>query len=466
MGANEGLGGAMKVLFIAWYFPPSNTIAAVRLGKLAKFLVKAGHDVRVLSAKDLPYAPTLPVEIAEDRIYRTAWIDIDSFPSRLKTRVARVFKRRPAAKPSHSGTATAKTPPRSGAYFGGVASKLYQLIFNIPDKQVGWLPRAVSPALRLVKEWRPEVIFATAPPFTCLLMGYLLSRRTGIPLIVEYRDRWSDDPYYPAPWWRQQIDRWLEGIITRHAIAITTVSEPWAEAYRTRYRKPVAVVYNGYDPADLPQDVVKTGPGGWPARNILRISHTGGVYRGRRDPSPLFAAISRNDDLRRKVRVVFYGLATDHVASLARDYGVENIIEIHSRVDHAEALRQQRQSDILLLMQMDSPLEEGNVPGKFFEYLGARRPILVLGWERGVPATFVRQRQAGAATTDPDTVAELLRTWIAAKERDGRLPDLPDEVCAGFTHAEQTARLEVFLQQTLARNCREANPKDHADNGA
>lgn len=441
----------MKVLFIAWYFPPSNTIAAVRLGKLTKFLAKAGHDVRVLSAKDLPYPPTLPLEIAGDRVYRTAWIDIDSFPSRAKTWVTRVFKRRPTAKPNDGGTAKAKTPPRSSAYFGGTASKLYQLLFNIPDKQIGWLPRALRPGLRLLKEWRPEVIFATAPPFTCLLIGYLLSRVTAIPLIVEYRDRWSDDPYYPAPWWRQRIDRWLEGVITRHALAVTTVSEPWAETYRARYHKPVAVIYNGYDPADLPEDAVTAEPGGWPARDVLRISHTGGVYRGRRDPSPLFAAISRHDDLRRKVRLVFYGLATDHVASLARDYGVEDSIEVHSRVDHAEALRQQRRSDILLLMQMDSPLEEGNVPGKFFEYLGARRPILVLGWARGVPATIVRERHAGAATTDPDTVAEMLRMWIAVKERDGRLPDLPAEVCAGFTHAEQTGRLEVFLQQTLAR---------------
>src|SRR5690606_9255782 len=61
----------VKILFVAWYFPPSNTIAAVRLGKLAKFLTRATHDIRVLTPKDVPYAPTLPVEIPHDRIYRT-----------------------------------------------------------------------------------------------------------------------------------------------------------------------------------------------------------------------------------------------------------------------------------------------------------------------------------------------------------------------------------------------------------
>src|SRR6185436_15285433 len=69
---------SLKILLIAWYFPPSNTIAAVRLGQLAKFLKKSGHEVRVLSARDLPYAPTLPVEIPEDCIHRTGWTNINA----------------------------------------------------------------------------------------------------------------------------------------------------------------------------------------------------------------------------------------------------------------------------------------------------------------------------------------------------------------------------------------------------
>ena len=448
----------MKILLIAWYFPPSNTIAAVRLGKLAKFLTSAGHDVRVLTAKGLPYAQTLSVEIPEQRIYRTDWLDINSLSTRLKSSLRRLLRRPAKLAVTPAGAVTpgaaaapgaasiaARKPPRGTTYFGGQASKLYQLLFNIPDKQIGWLPAARKHAMRLITEWRPDAIFASAPPFTCLLIGYLVSKATGIPLIIEYRDRWSDDPYYPPPWWRRRLEQWLEGKIARHAAAITTVSEPWAQTYRARYSKPVTVIYNAYDPADQPAQTTSTVSGGWPDRRILRILHAGGIYRGRRDPSPLFAAISNDEDLKRKVRVVFYGIATDYVGSLARDHGVEEIVEVHGRVSHAESLRQQRVSDVLLLMQMDSPLEQGNVPGKFFEYLGARRPILILGWDQGVPATIVKERGAGAATTDPKTIAAQLRAWIATKDRDGQLPDLSASVCAGFTHQEQAAKLENFL---------------------
>src|SRR3546814_3886185 len=79
---------------------------------------------------------------------------------------------------------------------------------------------------------------------------------------------------------------------------------------------------------------------------------------------------------------------------------------------------------ILLLMQMDSPLEQGNVPGKFLEYLGARRPILVLGWDQGVPATIVKQRAAGAATTDPEAIAQQLRAWLRSEEHTSELQSL------------------------------------------
>jgi glycosyltransferase involved in cell wall biosynthesis len=446
----------LKILLIAWYFPPSNTIAAVRLGKLAKFLKKSGHEVRVLSARDLPYAPTLPVEIPEDCIHRTGWTNINALGPNVKGCLRRLLGRPPAGPaPATAKTTSVKTdpavisarkPPRGTEYFGSTASKLFQLVFNFPDKQIGWFRAARREGLRIAKEWQPEVIFATAPPFTTLLIGHSLSKATGVPLVVEYRDRWSDDPYYPPPWWRRQLERWMEGRITRHAAAITTVSEPWAEAYRARYGKPVAVIYNGYDPSDHPQGAFTIPAGGWPERNVLRIIHTGGIYRGRRDPSPLFAAISRHADLRHKVRVVFYGIATDYVGSLARDHRVEDAIEVYGRVDHAESLRQQRISDVLLLMQMDSPLEQGNVPGKFFEYLGARRPILILGWDQGVPATIVKERNAGAATTDPDAIAVQLRAWLAVKEQTGNLPDLSDEVCAGFTHEEQAARLAGFLK--------------------
>ncbi|MCH7540850.1 MAG: hypothetical protein IH999_10725 [Proteobacteria bacterium] len=78
------------------------------------------------------------------------------------------------------------------------------------DHNAGWLPFALRTARKTTKRWRPEVIFASGPPFTTLLVGRLLARRIGTPWVVEFRDRWSDDPYYPPLGWRLMLDRYAE----------------------------------------------------------------------------------------------------------------------------------------------------------------------------------------------------------------------------------------------------------------
>ncbi len=71
----------MKILLISFHFPPENAIGAVRVGKLAKYLVENGHEVRVLTREFLQPATTLPVEIDDLYIIRTKWFDINSIPS-------------------------------------------------------------------------------------------------------------------------------------------------------------------------------------------------------------------------------------------------------------------------------------------------------------------------------------------------------------------------------------------------
>ena len=63
----------MKLLLVSWYFPPTRTIAAVRLGKLARYLLSQGHDVRVLTPREPPLAQDLAVDFPEERVIRTAW---------------------------------------------------------------------------------------------------------------------------------------------------------------------------------------------------------------------------------------------------------------------------------------------------------------------------------------------------------------------------------------------------------
>jgi glycosyltransferase involved in cell wall biosynthesis len=114
-------------------------------------------------------------------------------------------------------------------------------------------------------------------------------------------------------------------------------------------------------------------------------------------------------------------------------------------VPYRESIRRQKAADVLLLLQWNDPLEQGNVPAKLFEYLAARRPILGLGLVDGVPAGVIRERGAGLFDNDPAAIAAQLARWIDEKRRTGRVRPLGEGASRGFSRAEQFDRLLGFL---------------------
>ncbi len=432
----------MKILIVTWYFPPSNTIAAIRLGHLARDLLAGGHDVQVLTAADQPYPQVLDLPFPPERVHYTGWSDINAAPTRIVHRLAR---RRRLVRSAGADVAPPAAAPAARPAKESRASWAWRHFTNIPDARLGWMPPAVREGLALVARWRPDVVFASGPPHTTLVIGRRLAGRARLPLVVELRDRWFDDPYEKSPALREWIDRRLEAWVVGGAGGLSTVSEPWAETYRARYGKPVATVYNGYDPALIGDD---EAPGAAGEAGLV-IGYFGGIYVGRRDPGPLFAALSRPELAGTAVRVVFHGTPPDLVFPLAEREGVRDRVSVLPMVPNAEAVRLQRRVDVLLLMQWNNPLEQGNVPGKLFEYLAARRPILGLGLEDGVPATIIRSRGAGAYANDPAAIAAQLAAWAGEKRADGRLPPSPPSARAGFSRPEQSKTLERLLETVV-----------------
>src|SRR5262249_13202323 len=148
--------------------------------------------------------------------------------------------------------------------------------------------------------WRPDFIFASAPPFTALLVAKRLSDEFGIPWVAELRDLWTQNPYYAYPRWRRWIDEIIERRVLLSAHSLVTVTPLWARDLKSRYpEKTVTTIFNGYaeeDYWDLSTYVSKEP-------KTLSIVYTGNIYRGYRDPSALFAAIGLLGKQRDKVLV-------------------------------------------------------------------------------------------------------------------------------------------------------------------
>ena len=164
-----------------------------------------------------------------------------------------------------------------------------------------WIKTAIPAGERLIESWRPDIIFASTPPYSGLIVASRLSRAFSIPWTADLRDLWADRPYYRDPVWRLWVDRIIERVTLRSASALVTISPYLAHDLEGRHQKRVEVIFNGYAEEDFPEPPAERNTGG-----PLTIRYTGGIYRGFRESSPLFAAIGLLDnDLRRQICVEF-----------------------------------------------------------------------------------------------------------------------------------------------------------------
>jgi glycosyltransferase involved in cell wall biosynthesis len=425
----------MRLLIVSYAFPPFNSIGGVRVGKTVKYLLDFGHDVRVLTARDQPFRPTLPLEIPSEKIIYSKWLSV---------RRGAPTARKPDDTQMPAGGSTRKSAKLKAALRQFI-SYPYKTLIDFPDSNIGWLPYAVSDATRLFKSWKPQLMLASSPPPTSLLVAHRLSRKFGIPWVADLRDLWIDHPYYDQPAWRKVIEERLERRVLSSAAGMVTVSEPLAERLKQKYQSQAAVVLNGFDRTDYPEaSVVPFNDG------QLKILYTGMIYPGKRDPSPLFEALQALGPLRERVRVVFYGLVLESVRPLASRYNVEHLVEVHEPVPYKESLKMQTEADVLLLLLWTDPTERGVYTGKLFEYMGARRPILAVGGVGSVAADLIRARRVGFALDEAAEIAAQLKEWIAQKELTGAIPALEDETIIGVSREEQTRALEDYLCQVLS----------------
>ena len=439
----------MRVLIVSFSFPPSNVAGAIRVGKLARYLHLRGHDVRVLTT-DIGADRSLPVEIPRERVIYT---DYQQRQDRL-AQLLRSLWQHQATTPDAGGVRGLIEVPTRARSLRKWLQVQYNGLISIPDLRRDWIKVAIRAGTQLIEEWKPDIVFASAPPFTGLIVANRLGRTCDIPWIADLRDPWVDNPYYSEPAWRKPIDAAIENMTLRSAAMLVTVSPIWVEQLRRRHRRPTEVVYNAYAAEDFPQPAFQASSG-----VVLTIRYTGSIYRGFRDPSALFAAVALLPDaLRDQVMVEFYGDSSDEILILAKQHGIRDRVAASPPVPYRRALELQMNADILLLLQWSDVRDEGNLPSKIFEYFYARRPILLIGYEQGVAAGLIRERGAGLVSNNPGHIRDQLRTWIEEKQA-GRLTRLDPSVSLGFSRDEQFRKLEAILTETV-RRCRSRNEQN------
>jgi glycosyltransferase involved in cell wall biosynthesis len=271
-------------------------------------------------------------------------------------------------------------------------------LWRLPDATASWAPAAVEKAIALHAAAPFDAIYATGWPWTSFLIAEKISRRTGVPFVVDYRDLWkaSDAEWDKTTSLQHLLQPRLERRVLKRASAVIATTKsflkllPQASLPSKQY-----AITNGFGEGDFPSASVSgSAPDG-----RIRIVYTG-VWRPGYGPDDLYLALqhlkSKQSESLGRLMVVTAGFPPGR----AREYGLEDLVTELGRVPHSQAIELMLGATALYLPVSGGLYEYASIPGKLFEYLGSGRPILASA-QSGSEVAGVLDQVGGTLRLDP-----------------------------------------------------------------
>jgi glycosyltransferase involved in cell wall biosynthesis len=299
--------------------------------------------------------------------------------------------------------------------------RAYPRLLALPDRWVTWWLAAVPVGLRLIRKYRPNVIWSTYPIATAHLIGLTLHYLSGIPWLADFRDSMTEEDYP-----RDRATRWVYRWIERHTVAscsravftapgtVRMYSERYPELPSSRWR----LILNGYDEENF-REAERSAKSSDSNRNHILLVHSGLLYPSERNPDAFLWALKdllnsgqiSPQNLKVSLRASGY---TDHYQRLITELGIQDIVSLESAIPYVAALEEMINADGLLLFQASNCNHQ--VPAKLYEYLRAGRPILALTDPTGDTASLLAK--VSSATIAPidsrERIAPTLLEFLQA----------------------------------------------------
>lgn len=426
-----------RVLVLAYHFPPVGGAGVQRSARFVRYLPEHGWE---------PVVVTGPLGSVGDAYLVDPTLG-DDLPPELD--VHRIDGPEPALREGWSARA--------------------ERVFRRPSPWARWWDDRVTAAGRVVEN--VGIVFASMSPFESCAPAARLASLHGVPWVADLRDPWALDEMrvYPSRVHRSLEARHMRSSLASAAAVIMNTPEAMkalVAAFPELADRAFAITngFDGEDFADVPEPSTD---------DVFRIVHTGTLHTTfglrQRSAGPLRRALGgavddvdvlarshvflleavdlllrQRPDLRRQVEIHLAG-EMDTADSAAVD--TDTVIR-HGYLAHDAAVRLMCSADLLFLPMHGLPAGHRAriVPGKTYEYLASRRPILAAVPEGDARDLLLRAGSAFVCgPSDVAGMAEAIGTQIDRK-RSGKAAVEPDvRVLAGYERRALTTRLaEVF----------------------
>ena len=451
-----------KILIVCNYFAPDNTIAAVRVTKIARYLFQKGYKVTALAEKGNE-------EIKDEILERDAE-GIKIIRIENSDRVKRIVER---YKKIIAPIKSKKFDNLDNRIKLNRKTRKYEFYpFQTAHPVIGSLDYLIElfrqydlsrMARKQLDEYmEQDCVFTSYGNLFGFFVGkYIHKKSRRVPWIFDIRDpicRYKFTPKYVS--W---ISKKQERYIWREADAITAVSNGICNQVPRKYKNKVRCITNGYDKRDRMDILVDDRQ-----NEKFRFVYTGGMYGGLQNLSPIFRNIRALIDERiinnERVEFLYAGKqsAYEVFKAQAQKYELQNNCIYCGRLMRKESLKLQMESDILLVSSFDyQENTAGVITGKALEYMSANKPIIAIingDIEHSELAEIIRTGNLGCAYEEAhaETDSKELYEYLKAKYQEfmdkGRLEHKPNEEIVSKFDYEYIGKRMMTVIESINRD--------------
>ncbi|EAR00278.1 glycosyltransferase family 4 protein [Maribacter sp. HTCC2170] len=396
-----------KVLIITYYWPPAGGPGVQRWLKFVKYL----PHFNITPVVYIPENPSYPIldETFVDEI--PEGIAIYKHPIKEPYKFASLFSKEDAKRIS-SGIIKSKDQ--------SVIEKAMLWVrgnFFIPDARKNWVKPSVKFLNSVIEKEAVDIIITTGPPHSVHLIGNQLQQDKNIKWLADFRDPWTSIGYHKKlklTAKSQNKHKKLEHMVLNNADSIVVTSNTTKKEFQGITSRPIEVITNGYDAAY--QDEL-------PLTKQFTISHIGSLLTGR-NPDSLWKVLAQliqsNGDFKKSFKLRLAGVVSEDVLQSIFNSGLKENTELIGYVSHEEAVKLQRESQILLLVEIDSFETQGILPGKLYEYMSAKRPVLAIGPEKWDAQEIILETNIGSTFnyTSEKELKDVILKWFALYQKN------------------------------------------------
>lgn len=383
----------MKILLIAYDYPPIWNAQSIRWYYLSKELANLGFKIDVLTVK---YPGNHKIDFPQNiRIYKV-------FPGPIQ---AFYFRFRQSLKVDEK-------PRLRNTKMFQVLKIVNRLIMGflkniLPgDIRTEWFPFAVNFIKKNVDLKNYDVLITSHEPYVDSLIGLFLKKQnTEIKWIADIADPFTTH-YYPR--WRKKIDELFEKTVLSTADRILVTSEQLKKEYIKKYgieEEKILLIRQGFDLRNVFKE----------KRNSkFTFAYTGVFYKNCRDPDKLFSALEEID-------FDFNFIIAGRNEEFLPNSSIREKIEFLGFIPHFKVLDIQEKADLLIHLTYKNQTQ---VPGKFFEYLGSGTPILCITYnENDETALLTKKLNVGIVCKNKKdsikkSLIEIYTLWKSGKIKE------------------------------------------------